>query len=287
MRWKALLLAGCAAAFSGCLMAENTARNLFNEPTELLDNKKLSRQLRHESKAAWGEVCRQYPKRTFTVDYADGFTDGFVDHLESGGTAQPPAAPPVKYRRSRYMNVEGHARIQDYFCGFKYGCDVAAASGQRDLITVPILLPEPPADAPVQARQIPIEAARPLPKAVETPSLPKPKTVDMGIGLPLLDRPLAAQPAPPYPTEAPTATIPVIGAPEPKPDGPPKFSAPTFDFSNSPRSHVTPSDTIVPAAFKPSPSSGVVLPLRELPNSAAKPLRTIPDSRPIPPWRGD
>ncbi len=271
MRWKALLLAGFAAPFSGCLLAEHTARNLFNEPTELLDNKKLSRQLRHESKAAWGDVCRQYPRRTFTVDFADGFTAGFVDYLESGGAAQPPAAPPVKYRRSRYMNVEGHARIQDYFCGFKYGCDVAAASGQRDLITVPILLPEPPSEAPVQARQIPTEAPRPVPKAGE-PS-PKPKTVDMGIGLPLLDRPLVVQPAPPYPTDAPTVTIPVTGAPESKPD--------------HLRSDPTPPDAVAPAAFRPSPESGVVLPLREIPNSAAKPLRSLPDSRPIPPWRGD
>jgi len=266
-------------------MAEHTARNLFNEPTELLDNKKLSRQLRHESKAAWGEVCRQYPQRTFTVDFADGFTAGFVDYLESGGTAQPPAAPPVKYRRSRYMNVEGHAQIQDYFCGFKYGCDVAAASGQRDFITVPILVPEPPAEAPVQARQIPTEAVRPMPKAGEPP--PKPKAVDMGTGLPLLDRPLVAQPALPYPTDAPTVTIPVIGAPEAMPDGPLKLSAPTFDFSNSPRSEATPPEPIAPVAFSPSPTSGVVLPLREIPNSAVKPLRTIPDSRPIPPWRGD
>ncbi len=285
MCWKALLLAGCAAPFSGCLLAEHTARNLFNEPTELLDNKKLSRQLRHESKAAWSEVCQQSPKRTFTVDFADGFTAGFVDYLESGGTAQPPAAPPVKYRRSRYMNVEGHARIQDYFCGFKYGCDVAAASGQRELITVPILLPEPPAEAPVQARQIPTEPPRPMPKAGEP--LSKPKTVDMGTGLPLLDRPLAAQPALPHSTDAPTVTIPVIGAPEPKPDGPPKFMAPTFDFSNSPRSDAATPGPIAPAVFSPSPSTGVVLPLREIPNSAVKPLRALPDSRPIPPWRGD
>ena len=46
------------------------------------------------------------------------------------------------------MSVEGHARIQDYFCGFKYGSDVAVESGKRDLITVPILLPEPLDDTP-------------------------------------------------------------------------------------------------------------------------------------------
>ena len=271
MHWKALLLAGCLPPLSGCLLAEHTSRNLFNEPTELLDNKKIAHRLRQEARTVWGQVCHQYPARTFSADFVEGFTSGYVDYLESGGTAQPPAVPPIRYRRSRYMSVEGHARIQDYFCGFKYGCEVAAASGQRDLITVPILLPEPPVEAPVQARQIPTEAVRPMPKAGDP--LPKPKTVDLGTGLPLLDRPLAAQPAPPYQTDAPTVTIPVIGAPEAKPAGPPKFSAPP--------------ESIAPVAFRTSPASGVVLPLREIPNSVVKPLRTMPDSPPLPPWRGD
>lgn len=185
MPWKALLLALSVAPLSGCLLAQHTARNLFNEPAELHDNKKIARQLRRDAQTVWAEVRSQYPQRTFTADYADGFADGYVDYLDSGGTAQPPAVPPLKYRRSRYMNSEGHALIRDYFCGFQYGCQVAAASGKRGLITVPILLPEPPVDSPVQARLAP-----------RSEVLSKPKPVGGGTGLPMLDRPLAAKPEP-------------------------------------------------------------------------------------------
>ena len=198
MPWKVLLLALSVAPLSGCLLARDTARNLFNEPAELHDNKKIARQLRRDATAVWAEVRGRSPQQSFTADYGDGFADGYVDHLESGGTVQPPAVPPLKYRRSRYMNVEGHALIRDYFCGFKHGCDVAAASGKRDLITVPILLPEPPVDLPVQARMIPRGEV-----------LPKPTPVDGGTGLPPLDRPLAVQAQPALPLIAVPVAEPV------------------------------------------------------------------------------
>ena len=287
MHWKALLLAGCLPPLSGCLLAEHTSRNLFNEPTELLDNKKIAHRLRQEARTVWGQVCHQYPARTFSTDFVEGFTSGYVDYLESGGTAQPPAVPPIRYRRSRYMSVEGHAQIQDYFCGFKYGCDVAAASGKRDLITVPILLPEPPADTPVQARRVDGEPAKVLPRAAEP--LPAPKPVDGGIGLPLLDRPLATNPTSIVPPNAPPPTIPVIEPPGATPVGPPKFNAPIFDFSPGPRSEITPTEALKQAAYsasQPTQGSGIVPPQREISNIVVKPLRNLQDVQPVPPWRG-
>ena len=282
MRWKAFLLAGFLAPLSGCLIARDTARNLLNEPTELIDDKKIAHRLRHDSKVVWGQVCQQYPARTFSRDFVDGFSDGYVDYLESGGTAQPPAVPPIKYRRSRFMSVEGHARIQDYFCGFKYGCDIAAASGKRELITLPILLPEPPPETPVQARQL-------VPRITE--QLPAPKPVDTGTGLPLLNRPLAISPAPmtsPLPTDAPSVDIPVIELPSSQPLAPPKFTAPTFDLPGPPRSELAPTGPVKRVSFTPgSAAAGPIPPLRELPNTVVKPLRDAPDGQPIPPWRGN
>lgn len=285
MYWKALLIAGSIAPLSGCLLAEHTARNLFNEPTELLDNKKITRQLRHESRAVWQQVCQQHPARTFTADFVDGFQDGYCDYLESGGTAQPPAVPPVKYRRSRYMSVEGHAQIQDYFCGFKYGMDIAVVSGKRELITVPILLPEPPPQPPVQARQVPLQAVPRMPEP-----LPAPKPVEKSSGLPLLDRPLASLPLPTsqLPVDAPTVSIPVIDPPGGKPEATPKFTSPVFDFPMGPRSDLAVPGPILPAGYAVHPGSNPVAPppLREIPNAIVRPERNLQDAMPIPPWRG-
>ena len=279
MQWKTLLLALGLSPLTGCLLARNTARNVFNEPAELYDNKKVCRQLRRDAKAVWTDICRSYPQRTFTSDFVDGFTDGYVDHLDSGGTAQPPAVPPLKYRRSRYMSVEGHASIRDYFCGFKYGCEVAAGSGQRDLITVPILLSETPVEAPVQARQVPTGPVRAMPPAYEP--LPPPKATDAGTGLPLLDRPLLDRPegfTPRLPPGMPAVPIPEIEPPPFKSEGPLKFAAPSDIRSGMPPR---------PAPTEAVPDARVVPPLREFPNAAPKPVRTLPEGRPVPPWRGD
>jgi len=255
MHWKALLLALSVAPLTGCLLARNTARNVLNEPAELHDNKKLCRQLRREAEAEWACVRMREPQGAFTADFADGFVDGYVDYLDSGGTAQPPAVPPLRYRRSRYMSVEGHALIRDYYSGFRYGSEVAVASGRRDLITVPILLPEPRVDAPVQARQIPENGATP-----RTPEiLPQPRPAGKDISLPLLDRPLAVRP-PPVSIDALPVATPVPAAP---------------------------SRMVAPMSADPEWPRGLRPPLRDLPSQTVKPHTSAPETPPLPPWRGD
>ena len=274
MHWKVLLLALSVAPLSGCLLARNTARNVLNEPAELHDNKKLCRELRREAEAAWAGVRMREPQRAYTTDFADGFVDGYVDYLDSGGTAQPPAVPPIRYRRSRYMSVEGHALIRDYFCGFRYGCEAAVASGRRDLITVPILLSGPPAETPVQARQIPAGDGGPPPRTPEI--LPPPRPAGKDISLPFLDRPLSA-PAVPLtelrmPIEAPRIAIPAA------PDAP----APA-----GPQAGLFPMGVVPMSADDPDWSRGLRPPLRDLPNRTAKPHASAPETPPLPPWRGD
>lgn len=91
----------------------------------------------------------QYPRCLFTAEFRDGFIDGFTDYLDRGGSAAPPAVPPKKYQRNKYLNAEGHALIQDWFLGYQYGIDVAIATGQRKFLTVPVLLPDD-AEGPVK-----------------------------------------------------------------------------------------------------------------------------------------
>ena len=184
MRWGNLLLAAGLLAQTGCLLARNVAHNLANESAEHWDERKLSRQLRAEARGGWAAFCQQ-SGGAFSTDFADGFRDGYADYLESGGSGCPPAVPPLRYRRSAYLNPEGHARIRDYFAGFKTGVDVAAESGRRQYLTVPVLVSDTPTPGPLPGTQIP-RTDVPL-RAGE--QLPAPRRMDATTGLPIPDRP--------------------------------------------------------------------------------------------------
>ena len=193
MRWGTLLLAAGLLATTGCQLTRNVAHNLANESAEQWDERKLSRQLRAEARDAWATHCQT---GAFSADFADGFQDGYADHLESGGNGCPPAVPPLRYRRRDSLNPEGHARIHDYFAGFKVGLDAAAASGRRQFLTVPVLVSDAPTPARLPGTQIPLSSASL--RAGE--QLPAPRWLDPTTGLPIPDRPLAEpMPLPPIP----------------------------------------------------------------------------------------
>ena len=185
MRWGTLLMAAGFLTPTGCQLARNVVHNLANESAEQWDERKLSRQLRAEARAAWATYCQQ-SGGAFSADFADGFQDGYADHLESGGNGRPPAVPPLRYRRRDSLTPEGHARIHDYFAGFKAGLDAAAASGRRQFLTVPVLVSDAPTPARLPGTQIP-RSAEPL-RAGEP--LPAPRRLDPTTGLPIPDRPL-------------------------------------------------------------------------------------------------
>jgi len=185
MRWGTLLLAAGLLASTGCQLARSVAHNVANESAEQWDERKLSRQLRAEARDAWATYCQQ-SGRAFSADFADGFIDGYADYLESGGNGCPPAAPPLQYRRRDSLNPEGHARIHDYFAGFKTGLDAAAASGRRQFLTVPVLVSDAPTPTRLPGTQIPLSSASF--RAGE--QLPAPRRLDPTTGLPIPDRPL-------------------------------------------------------------------------------------------------
>jgi hypothetical protein len=198
MRWKAVVCAAGFAPLAGCNLAYYAGYNLVNESVTRLDEVKLSKRLRAEARVAWQEVIRQYPQ-TFTEEFRDGFTDGYADYLEVGGIPQPPAFPPPRYRRSQYFSPEGQARVKDYLAGFKYGAEVAYATGRREFLTVPILLPDPPSEPMFNIQ------------------LPAPPGVGPDCPPPAEAAPLAPAPGTVVPPPIPTPA----GPPVPAPAGPP------------------------------------------------------------------
>ncbi len=211
MRWKAVVCAAGLGPLGGCNIAYYAGYNLVHESQQRLDEHRLSKRLRAEARAAWQEVCRQYPGSAFTEEFQSGFTDGYADYLESGGSGQPPAVPPPRYRRNEYLSPQGHALVKDYFAGFQYGTEVAVATGQREFLTVPVLLPNPQPEQPLDIRIPAPPGAAPV--APETAPVPAPAP-----------GPVAPQPAPQPPGPMPLP-VPELGNPVPPKTGgaiPPK-----------------------------------------------------------------
>jgi hypothetical protein len=150
MRWKAVAIAGAAwPAFAGCNIAHNAARNIVNEPLVVCTQHSIEHDLRKCARAAWREVRADYPRRAFTEEFRDGFLDGYIDYLDRGGNGSLPAVPPAKYtRHKKYFTENGQCLVKDYFLGFKYGQEIAIATGKRQFLTVPVLLPQEPTGPP-------------------------------------------------------------------------------------------------------------------------------------------
>jgi hypothetical protein len=259
MRGKLVAVFGCLAPLTGCHIYQNAARIMVHEPLEYFDEQHLERQLRKDARHAWAEVCRQYPKRTFTDDFVEGFCDGYADYLDYGGTAQIPAVPPFRYRRASFLNPEGHERIRQYFLGFKYGMDVAIATGCRTFLTIPVVLPElpPPSNPNIVVLPNPPETSAPLlptprpivpapagpPKAPEQPAAPSKE--------PTSPEP-AAIPAPPTPVEQ---QLPVGTVPSHSRSSAPPVNEPRPSESASPVSEAGKTRPLFPVAAPEAPGS--------------------------------
>ena len=143
MRWKSVALAGAAwPAFAGCSTLHNVCKSV-NDPHPVCTQCEIEHELRKQARDAWQQVQCDYPRRDFTPEFRDGFLDGFVDYLDRGGNGSLPAVPPAKYtRQKKYFTEDGQCRIKNYFLGFKYGQEIAIATGKRQFYTVPVLLPQ-------------------------------------------------------------------------------------------------------------------------------------------------
>jgi len=242
MRWKSVVLAGVLSpAVAGCTLANNTARNVINEPHVVWSQHAIEHDLRRQARVAFQEVCGEYPDRAFSDPFREGFIDGYVDYLDRGGNGSMPAVPPVRYtRHPRYYTEEGQCLIKEWFLGFKYGQEVAIATGRRQYLTVPVLLPEPPPQPPHFNVQ---------PASGTPPMMPPPRPPGGS------DEPPVVAPVPPPP--APTA---------PKPTGPAPGVLPT------PRSLPRPSSR--PPAARPDPLP--TLPPEQEPDRLPAPAVPLP-----------
>jgi hypothetical protein len=143
MRRIVLLVVGilCVASVGCGSFWQNTTRNLTEAPVWGIDEYRINSRNHRLAREAWTEICQASPEHAFSPDYADGFIEGYADYLESGGTGQPPAVPPFRYRLSRYQTPEGIRAIEDWYAGFRHGASSARASGLREQFVLPLSAP--------------------------------------------------------------------------------------------------------------------------------------------------
>ncbi|MBX9627861.1 MAG: hypothetical protein K2X82_28945, partial [Gemmataceae bacterium] len=177
MGWKRVAWAGCLVpAVGGCGVAFHAAHDATADGRAARGSRGVDRAIRQAAREAWGEVGRQHGRRAFTAEFRDGFLDGYADYLDRGGDGSPPAAPPARYAHNpKYLTPEGHALLRHYFLGFRYGAEVAIASGRRQYLTVPVLIPDAAEPAPVVGPPVPDPSA-PVAAAPKGDPLPTPRT---------------------------------------------------------------------------------------------------------------
>lgn len=142
---------------SGCTLYGNAIRNFINEPCLAWEERAHRKRARSMARDAWAVHPQCF---SASDDYADGFVDGYADHLEAGGPTEPEPAPPSRYQKTVVHTPATLRAGEDYFAGFHAGALAAHASGQRRLMVVPVAMPARSTESPVITATLPIE---PLP----------------------------------------------------------------------------------------------------------------------------
>jgi hypothetical protein len=181
--WKTWLFClPVAAASGGCSMVKYSVSNLHYEPSIHHWEHQIKHDLRSQARETYKDYLAAHPEECFSAYFKDGFIDGFSDYLNYGGQGEPPAMPPSKYRKNKYLTPEGYAALEDYFSGFRLGARIAMDSGIRETLVVPILVPV--VAPPVRQTPAPPPETLPVPKLVDegdtpkAPAMPKPKVKD-------------------------------------------------------------------------------------------------------------
>ena len=138
---------GCAAVTDATHATSYWTHQAIQDSRERHRNCKLA-------EAAWAEVRSGNPGSAASEDYADGFKDGFADHLFRA-TTTPPPLPPKRYRELRYQTPAGFRAGAEWLAGFRHGIDAARASGLRELVTGPSSLGAEPAAGGSRALRVP------------------------------------------------------------------------------------------------------------------------------------
>jgi hypothetical protein len=137
-RFWLFLFAGLAVHPVACQIVESTVQNAINEPVTDFDLYRFHRRTRALATQAW-ESFAIANAHCVSPDYRDGFIDGYADYLEFGGNGEPIAEPPKRYQRIGYQTPSGIRAVAEYYDGFTQGIGAAKASGQRELLVIPVL----------------------------------------------------------------------------------------------------------------------------------------------------
>lgn len=151
-----LCVLGFCALSSGCHLATSACRNMFADAARACEERKEQRRNRQLAESAWSEAQGSCPSAS--VDYAQGFKDGFADYLDAGGTGEPPPLPPRRYWAMRYQSAQGHQAIEEWYEGFSRGTATARDSNYRSWI---VLTRHVRTDAEVLPAQLGFEPERP------------------------------------------------------------------------------------------------------------------------------
>lgn len=163
MRWIRLhLMMILAASSAGCALFASGAHNAINEPRLALSEWRFERACRRLAESAWS---RNAEAATASSDYRGGYLDGYADYLRSGRTVDPLPVPPGRYARVAYHTPESLQAVNEYTVGFQKGAADAAASGDRQRVVIPVVLPCCEHRDPVQLLPAPAHADHPA----ETP----------------------------------------------------------------------------------------------------------------------
>jgi hypothetical protein len=102
---------------------------------------KIELRNRYLAKEAWRSLRETHGAMNYEKDFGRGFREGY-HNVASGGLGCPPVLPPQRYWSVRYMNMEGRARTEAWFAGFRYGAMVAEQDGVGLFMELPTSLPD-------------------------------------------------------------------------------------------------------------------------------------------------
>lgn len=173
-RISALVGLAVTALSSGCTMYLTGASNLWNEPKYAFEDFQHARKARSLAKASWE---RRSGRVRASEDFARGYIDGYADYLIAGRTTDPRPTPPKRYLKFTVHTPESMLAIEDYYAGFHAGAIDAEASGLRQRMVVPVVVPIPCETATGWSSRQAMEAkspAEPLPapRELEPQELP-------------------------------------------------------------------------------------------------------------------
>jgi len=267
MRWPLFVLLASVVSQLGCNLVRNATHNLLNEPRQHFDDQHVARATRSEAKSAWEQYCAIAPSQS--EDFVQGFQDGYADYLDSGGNAQPPAVPPLRYRRSKFSTPSGHMQVQEYMAGIKAGLEAGMLSGRRQFLTVPVLLPNAQTETRLNVQQKSkneTSIASPNPHSQQ---LPQPRKYDESIGLTVPTRPVISG----IPQLNPAPTSPELSPSIPEVTQPIATEPPRLVLPDAQRQEPLPSEPPTQIMKPIAGPSGIVVPPRDAPMRPPVPLR--------------